>query len=215
MRKYNQVILATILFMAILTLVIALADIHVEFNRELLQALMIVVGMLMTATVSFILRHLDGLPVTPLIQISFNESKTRAVLDEAINADYQDVVGGQKKSESWDLSEEELLDQDPTLALAKLRIDIERELRKIAFNSGIDVDARSTSIGFLISMLTKRGLLGPAVASAINDVLPACNEAIHGGQVTLQVARSVLGVGKDLVTLLRSYRSFAATESVK
>ena len=215
MRNYNQIILATILLMAIVTLAIALADIHVDFSRELLQALMILIGMLMIVTVSFVLRHLDGLPVTPLIQISFNESKTRAVLDEAINTDYYDVIGDQKESEFWDLSEEELLEQDPTLALAKLRIDIERELRKIAFNSGVDIGARSTSIEFLISALTKRGLLGSAVASAIKDVLPACNEAIHGGQVTLQVARSVLSVGKDLVTLLRSYRPFTATESVK
>jgi hypothetical protein len=52
--------------------------------------------------------------------------------------------------------------------------------------------------------LVKRQAIDPALLPVIDDILPAANEAIHGGQVSLETASAILRLGRQLIQLLRN-----------
>jgi hypothetical protein len=170
---------------------------------ELAEAAMVVVGMSMMAALAAVSSYLQGTRRVPVIQISFDETNIRKTLKKLIATDYGELNDKVIAKEGrWEPTSDDLLTQDPTLALAKLRIDIERELRRIAFDRGLKTDNYAMTVRFLLNMLADRGILKADIVAAIDDLLPACNQAIHGGAVTSKVARAVLNVGADLLTVL-------------
>jgi hypothetical protein len=72
-------------------------------------------------------------------------------------------------------------DADPNLALAGLRIEIEKRLVAIAEASGIEV--RNRGIGQLLRALTERQILDPSAAAALRDMSALLNSAVHGATV--------------------------------
>lgn len=176
-----------------------------ELGKQSLNAAMVVVGMLTMVCISVFFRYLENHQRPTADQISFDESKARIFLSNVTAADYEYMT---LKSASYvdlpEISSSELLEQDPNLALAKLRIDIERELRKFVIDRELVISTQRVSVNTLLSLLAKQGFIGPAFLYSLENVLSVCNEAIHGGSVTQEVARSVLSVGQDLLKVLRS-----------
>ena len=91
-------------------------------------------------------------------------------------------------------------DQDPNLAMAGLRIEIERRLRGIAASRGID--ASRTSAGRLASQLAQHGALSQQEQSVIIDILGTLNRAVHGAEVDPSAATWVMDVGPNLLASL-------------
>jgi hypothetical protein len=202
-RPTDSLFLAGILALGVAGLVFFVSK--VPTLHEIMQVAMIFAGMLAIAALSAISKYLDGGSITPLIKISFNEAQTRQALDDLINIAYDEEIQRDlaPKLKLWEPTSDILKEEDPALALAKLRIALERELRRIAYEHKVAIEPRKSPVGYLLEMLGQRGVLDNRVVAAIRDVLPVCNMAIHGGEVTPEIANSVLRLGEDLVRVLR------------
>jgi hypothetical protein len=93
-----------------------------------------------------------------------------------------------------------VLTSDPNLALAGLRIEIERRLRWIAEAAG--VESRSSSAGSLTRALQAAGVLPPDVASALYDLIGVGNQAVHAFDVSPGAAEWARTEGPRLLALL-------------
>ena len=89
---------------------------------------------------------------------------------------------------------------DPNLALANLRIALERQLRNISEQHGILT--RGREIGFLLQDLQSHNLLSREQASLLSKLLPFLNSAVHGAQVDPRASRWAAEVGARLVASL-------------
>lgn len=104
---------------------------------------------------------------------------------------------------------QELLDlaqRDPNLALAGLRIEIERMLRDMAessFNMEHFLDVRTA--GALLASLTRLEIVPRSVALLLTDVLKLCNPAVHGVDVGRDDAIRVISAASDFQTFYRNW----------
>jgi hypothetical protein len=92
----------------------------------------------------------------------------------------------------------DLLDIDPTLSLAALRIEIEKVLSATA-NKLVDTN-KDLKRGnrFYISQLLKSELISPEQGKALHSIVDICNEAIHGAKVTKEEAKEIIEIAKRL-----------------
>ncbi len=92
--------------------------------------------------------------------------------------------------------------EDPNLALAGLRIEIERRLRSIAESNG--VSAQMMGLGGLLNALSRQRLLDEQERGIIADLTGLLNGAVHGGKVDNQSASWALDLGKKILKTLDS-----------
>lgn len=189
---------------------LVVAALAIAALRDLVPAfvniLMLLTGLFAMAALSAFHRLIDGSRSAPLIRITFNEDFANTQLEKAAKAIPKDFIDADfvpLPEDQWDVEAEDLLGRDNSLAVAKLRIDLERELRKIATRVGINKDSSRFGLTRLANELVKRQALDPTLLPVINDILPAANEAIHGGQVSHQTASAILRLGRQLISLLR------------
>ncbi len=91
-------------------------------------------------------------------------------------------------------------DNDPNLALAGLRIEIEKRLNQIAESYQIDTGRSST--GRLLRLLGKRNLLSHQEQSVLADMMDLLNGAVHGAQIDSRAADWAMDVGPRLLASL-------------
>src|SRR5437016_941311 len=94
------------------------------------QVTMLIAGAVFFSGMSMLLDFPYRAARTSIIQINFNESKIRKQLSDVIDAEYQDVPSS--SDPAWEPNAQYLATEDRILALAKVRIDLEREVRRIA-----------------------------------------------------------------------------------
>jgi hypothetical protein len=191
-------------------LILVAAALAIAALRELVPSfvniLMLLTGLFAMAALSAFHRLIDSSRSAPLIKITFNEDLANTQLEEASKAMPKDFVDAEfvpVSDDPWEVEAEDLLGRDNSLAVAKLRIDLERELRKIATRVGINKDSSRFGLTRLANELVKRKALDPTLLPVINDILPAANKVIHGGQVSHQTASAILRLGRQLIKLLR------------
>ena len=90
-----------------------------------------------------------------------------------------------------------LAEEDPNLALAALRIEIEKRLRAIAASQGIREDARG--LISLIRGLRKVEAISSQDESVIRDLIGLLNNAVHGAEVDERSAEWAIDVGPELL----------------
>lgn len=109
--------------------------------------------------------------------------------------------------EEKDISEKqvrELLQSDPRLAMAKIRIELEVALKRLgsaAFDSRQEM--QKISLGRLADTLVQKEALSEPVASSIRDVLALANRAVHGERIEPSVAEELAILGARLVRELQ------------
>jgi hypothetical protein len=91
-------------------------------------------------------------------------------------------------------------DEDPNLALAGLRIEIERRLVQLAEANGIDRSRRS--VVALLRLLAERHVLTYEQQSVLSDMLGMLNQAVHGATVPREAADWAMQVGPQLLRTL-------------
>jgi len=92
----------------------------------------------------------------------------------------------------------DLVEQDPNLALAALRIEIERILR-LAYRTLINPESSAKNgIGFIVKELHEHGTIGDHQRDAIHQITKLCNEAVHGGKVSIRDAIEVIDLTIEL-----------------
>lgn len=95
---------------------------------------------------------------------------------------------------------QELAEKDPNLALASLRIEIEKRLRKIAEQNQILTDR--ISVGGLLGVLNTRNLISQEARSVLSDMIHLLNGAVHGAEVDKNAAQWAIGFGPRLLASL-------------
>lgn len=93
-----------------------------------------------------------------------------------------------------------ILDDDPNLALAGLRIDLEQRLQRLAQANGVAPSRKG--LVTLLRDLEARGFLSARQASALKDISSSLNLAAHGENISMRDARSVMKVGRQLISWL-------------
>jgi hypothetical protein len=93
-----------------------------------------------------------------------------------------------------------VVEEDPNLALAGLRIEIERRLRQIANSRGIG--GGNKGIGQLLRVLTDKQLLTVEERLVLADMVNMLNSAVHGAVVDPRAASWAFQVGPRLLQSL-------------
>lgn len=91
----------------------------------------------------------------------------------------------------------ELLDSDPVLALAGLRIEIERKLKLAAHFLDIPINKRY-SILKMLEVFNKNEFLSSDQINALRNIVTMCNEAIHGSLISKQEAKEIIDLAEEL-----------------
>lgn len=91
---------------------------------------------------------------------------------------------------------------DPNLAMATLRIEIERRLRRMSDARNLNHGRSQNSILGLLRVLEVEGAIGSSVVSMIEDMLPTLNAAVHGFDPPEDSGQWVLANGPKLLSLL-------------
>jgi len=207
MQRRSFLYLSLAALLALLTGFLLFLASRVDQMSHITNLLIVVSGMVIFGAVSAFQRFLESREDTPVIHIAFNETILKNVLAE-------ERVKPATKELPWEISSAQLVGVDNALAAAKLRVELESELRRIAFTHGIMFERRLFSLNQLIDQLVEREVLSPAVQAALREIMPICNRAIHGENLTNEDAVSVIQVGNQLLDVLRSIEPSASGEAL-
>ncbi|WP_133169743.1 hypothetical protein [Yoonia maritima] len=117
-------------------------------------------------------------------------------IEEKLNANPSEVHDEDRDAFKY------LQTDDPNLAMAALRIEIERRLRKIASARNLVTTGERNGITQLLRVLGDNGVVGHNVSSLILDMLPTLNAAAHGANLPSSSDEWVLSNGPKLLSLL-------------
>jgi hypothetical protein len=94
---------------------------------------------------------------------------------------------------------------DPNMAIALLRIQIERRLREIAEHVMIEPESRGRprSLRMLADELAKQGAITTDALALIHDLMPVMNEAVHGTHLNAGASTFALEYGPKILAMLR------------
>lgn len=106
--------------------------------------------------------------------------------------------------DSTDPEIQNLIERDPPLGLAKLRIELESELRRLCVQHAPEANPRTLSLGAMTAELRKRALLPREIAEPLSKVSTLTNRAVHGEYVPPDVAMEIGQVGIRVLSALRS-----------
>lgn len=137
----------------------------------------------------------------PIIQFNFNDQELRHEVREVIDADFVEIEPYHKAP--WVTTAETIVRDDPILALAKTRIDLEQDLRRLALSENLLRSDQRLSVSRLAEMLAREGLVSKTVHRAILAILPICNRAVHGEEIDLRTAQMVIDTAKEVSIVLR------------
>jgi len=109
-----------------------------------------------------------------------------------------------------------LVESDPILALAKLRIELEKALNRLfRMTHKEDKLKRVASPMQLIHKLSSEEILPKDIARTTREVISICNRAIHGEDIRKQDAESVVESGASLLIKLQFYASNYVLEPIE
>ena len=90
----------------------------------------------------------------------------------------------------------ELLRDDPRLALAKVRIELEDALKRLYTKTAeSEPEWRRLSLSRLVTDLVRREVLSSSIADALRDVIALANRAVHGERVEPAAAEALALLG--------------------
>jgi hypothetical protein len=89
--------------------------------------------------------------------------------------------------------------QDPNLALAGLRIDIDILARNLAKGFKVQIDTTRSSTGQILRKLLDSEAITKSQYELAAKILNVCNQAVHGTPITYDQARSIIQSAGALV----------------
>ncbi len=97
-------------------------------------------------------------------------------------------------------------DSDPNLAIALLRVQIERRLRQIAEEVQLkpNLRGRPRSLRSLAEDLEKEGAIPNEAVTLLMDLNPVLNEAVHGLELQANASEFARNYGPKILSLLKS-----------
>jgi hypothetical protein len=119
----------------------------------------------------------------------------------ASRADTAGLLAAEPSRSEDSFSFQSISERDPNLALASLRIEIEKRLSKLAEVNNVE-QHRPMGIGQLLRILVKREVLTDEERSILSDMVNMLNAAVHGATVDRQSADWAIDIGPRLLTSL-------------
>jgi len=108
------------------------------------------------------------------------------------------------KSKELDLDNvRKLLDSDPALALAALRIEIEKNLQSIAGKLDLPIKEKR-SIAEIIVNLKSKEIFSHEQVLILRKIIQMCNKAIHGAVISKGEAREIISLTEKFYKTLES-----------
>ena len=92
----------------------------------------------------------------------------------------------------------ELTERDPTLALAGLRIELEKMLaHMVEMSFNMEHVRHVKGAGNLLTLLTNMEVIPRSLGRLVEDILRLCNAAVHGKSVDADSARRVITLASE------------------
>lgn len=91
----------------------------------------------------------------------------------------------------------ELAVSDPVIALAKIRIELEKVLGRLARVTSIDI--KKAPLGKLVNILINHEVISQQVGKSLSEVISICNRAIHGEYISEENTNTIVEIGIELI----------------
>ena len=96
-----------------------------------------------------------------------------------------------------------LSEEDPVLALAKLRMELEKIINKLYQRvMSPPKNKKFLSLSRIIVELSKSELIASDISHPLREVVSICNRAIHGEEIRQQDAESIISTGSYFLEML-------------
>jgi len=89
-----------------------------------------------------------------------------------------------------------ILESDPVLALAALRIEIERKLKKWSQDSGESTE--NYSLYKIIKLYKDKDWINSVQIEALQNIIKMCNNAVHGAEITYDIAANIIDLAAEI-----------------
>lgn len=93
-----------------------------------------------------------------------------------------------------------VVDEDPNLALAGLRIEIEKRLRDIA--KANDINTEGKSFRPLLELLSRKEVITSSERAVLADLAGLLNQAVHGAKLDQRATEWAMDVGPRIIKAL-------------
>lgn len=97
----------------------------------------------------------------------------------------------------------QLVESDAVIALAKLRIELEKVLKKLyRLTHKQEPKRKAKPIGQLVHELSTKEILPQELLGSLRNVITICNRAVHGEEIRQEDARSIVEIGTLIIASL-------------
>jgi hypothetical protein len=118
----------------------------------------------------------------------------------AVRAEQAGLLASVPSPDQKQFTFQRMAETDPNLALAGLRIEIEKRLVNLAQKHNINV--RSRGVGQLLRALTERQVLNQEESAVLADMTGLLNSAVHGASVDPRATEWAMAVSPRLLKAL-------------
>ena len=155
----------------------------------------ITIGLLFIALIPWLPQYIKSAKLPGGWEINFQnlEAAGKKIIKE------EDLQPEEKDTENETVSYLSVADDDPSLGLVGLRIEIEKRLRTIAELSGLD---NHRSLSFIVATLKSTGVFDTKTTSGLNELILAGNHAAHGALVDQDAALWAVNQGPKVLATL-------------
>ena len=199
-------LLAVVISLALLTTLLLLLANLTRTQANIEQVLVVIAGMTLMATFSAFQRFLDMGSEARVHFVAFNVD----IVNQSLPTSENDASSrfGRMVPNELEITPTQLVGVDNALSLAKLRIDVEQELRRIARDQKVVLPERPLSPLVLSEHLFTRKILTANQHLALKEIVRVCNQGVHGAEIDNETAFSVVSAGEQLLQQLRSDHVF-------
>ena len=176
--------------------------IHAIFPEYVIDT--ITIALIIIILFPWLIPYLESVKLPGGTEISFREEVQRLeeLSEKSPNLSGSVELQIKEIPDEIEPTRQDLLKVDPNLALASLRIDIERKVKQIAKQKDIYINRKP--LGAILKILYTNEIIGLSEYNTLFSVISICNTAVHGGMVDYFAASKVLKIGESALLYLSS-----------
>lgn len=169
---------------------LAIALAHIVFPRLAIDAVALV--LIVVAVVPWLAPLFKSVQIPGGWKVEFQELQ-----DVAAKAGDAGLLSHAPPAVETEYAFQSVAERDPNLALAGLRIELEKRLVRLAEVNGISTAMQG--MGRLLRSLASRGILSEDEESVLSDLVHLLNAAVHGASVDPRATEWAMDVGPLLI----------------
>jgi len=134
-----------------------------------------------------------------LVKLQINFEKNKEKLKETLDEKTKKMIKKKKEFyKTFDFSiAENLIETDPSLGIASIRMEIERKLR-LAYSVLMKQDSNKIPLRKIIEELENNKIIFDIQMNLLNAIISICNHVIHGTKISKDEAKRVLSIVEEL-----------------